>query len=267
MSYPKYTVRQYTKRINTSEEDFTETVSLKNRTDYLPVSFSYPHYQTVLKCVADTVTRASDRIIHQYSYPLTDTCFTSKFFLPLTATTTFLNGNRIGYKGTMYSYHNTGSGLTFAPAYEVQGRIGNNGYCLAEEVDTLITYDKYLSNGRFLKYTDRSGIPTHLKWSDDGNYLLAKVRSSQANPSFTYNAGATDPKQRLLLNGTSVFSLSETEASVYTYDSFGNVTSVTSSNGQTFFYEYDSVGRLACIKDTNGKTLQRFTYHYSSGTN
>ena len=257
MSYPKYTVRQYTKRINTSEEDFTETVSLKNRTDYLPVSFSYPHYQTVLKCVADTVTRASDRIIHQYSYPLTDTCFTSKFFLPLTATTTFLNGNRIGYKGTMYSYHNTGSGLTFAPAYEVQGRIGNNGYCLAEEVDTLITYDKYLSNGRFLKYTDRSGIPTHLKWSDDGNYLLAKVRSSQANPSFTYNAGATDPKQRLLLNGTSVFSLSETEASVYTYDSFGNVTSVTSSNGQ----------RLACIKDTNGKTLQRFTYHYSSGTN
>ena len=49
----------------------------------------------------------------------------------------------------------------------------------------------------------------------------------------------------------------------YTYDNFGNVSSVTDANKKTTYYEYDNFGRLIRVKDENNNILEKRGYNFA----
>lgn len=57
-------------------------------------------------------------------------------------------------------------------------------------------------------------------------------------------------------------SLPQAMVTSYTYDLFGNLTSVTDPSGKKKSFGYDSAFRLKLIRDSNDKILQKYEYHY-----
>ncbi|HEY9045273.1 MAG TPA: immunoglobulin domain-containing protein [Ohtaekwangia sp.] len=51
----------------------------------------------------------------------------------------------------------------------------------------------------------------------------------------------------------------------YTYDGFGELSSITDANNQVIYYEYDPFDRLRLIRDNQGKILKEYVYHFGEG--
>lgn len=268
--YPKYTVKSKTTVFSGEGESLVETTSVKNTIRDIKAVYGYPHRQRVLKVTSDTVSRQSDVVVNEYSFPLDsltqDTCFTRDFFLPCTATTTLYNGNRIDHRRTSYGWFHTSIDSIFAASCDMCETRADDGCCIPESYDTLVTYNTYSSDGHLLRYTEKGQMPVRLLWDRNRERLLAKIQFNPQvpiNENFLQSYSAIQQPAYLF----PLFDRTDTNVTIYAYDAFNNVSSITSGNRQTLHYEYDSMGRLRRIKDTNGKTVKEYEYHYSTGLN
>lgn len=270
MSYPKYTVTRKVETTSAGDESLTETTSYVNTLNEVKVNYRYPHLQRVLKVTSDTLTRGSDVLVNRYVYPIdslnADTCFTKNYYLPLLSHSMDYNGNTISRNSSSFGWFQAGDNTVFAPRYELQAKRGSNGIC-TEQNDTLLTYVSYTPDGHLKQYTEHGKCTTNYFWDTVHDRLLAKVHTPGTSYDFGYNSHAADPLQRVMYRGHSLFSYPEFKAQVYSYDDFGNVTTISSDNGQTLYYEYDAMGRLNRIRDTNGNAVKEYEYHYSVNNN
>jgi len=128
----------------------------------------------------------------------------------------------------------------------------------------LLMYDK---NGRFIgrKEYGSKGIKSEFKYDDNGNRIYSKVDGE--NPiTATY-----DDQDRLLTWGNNEYTYNENgdletkhntstdQTTVYNYDVFGNLKSVTLSNSDIITYKVDGKNRQV-MKSKNGTQVYRFIY-------
>nr|WP_242054671.1 putative Ig domain-containing protein [Nostoc sp. FACHB-190] len=101
---------------------------------------------------------------------------------------------------------------------------------------TRMVYD---DNNNLLQVTDANNLVTKYEYDDKGNL---KSRTEQYCGCATVTPGS----------------------SYYTYDKFGNMTSLVTPTGASMIMKYDSYGQLLSMKDGKGNVIQSFSY-YANG--
>ncbi|WP_206758273.1 putative Ig domain-containing protein [Nostoc sp. FACHB-190] len=101
---------------------------------------------------------------------------------------------------------------------------------------TRMVYD---DNNNLLQVTDANNLVTKYEYDDKGNL---KSRTEQYCGCATVTPGT----------------------SYYTYDKFGNMTSLVTPTGASMTMKYDSYGQMLSMKDGKGNLIQSFSY-YANG--
>lgn len=126
------------------------------------------------------------------------------------------------------------------------------------DVTTTFTYDNY---GRRTKIVDPSAGTrnTSYTWNDDGSSVTTE---SNAKGSIATSVDKYGRVTGITRTGTGAFN------TTYTYDTYGRLSSVTSTNSTSEEYTYDAYDRVLTAKETvpDGKWLQK-AFTYGSGGN
>lgn len=227
--------------------------------------------EIVTKCLSKTVYRKKDNLITDsirtnYNYPRTQD-FVSQYFFPVIGEMNYHNNYFMGGKKTEYNKDNEENSLfnlnLLVPTKEmVFTPIGKND----KDSITTITYNSFDTDGIVKTYTEPGKCMTKLFYETiaGAKRLVARVTCASGYYGITCNPVAADPRYIIQKNGVSIFNIPETEAIVYSYDTAGRVSSITSGSGQSLYYVYDNVMRLSIIKDQNGKIVKRYTYNYKN---
>lgn len=215
------------------------------------------------KCSKKTVVRGGNKLIVSYDYA---NYLNDKGFLPLRSTTTYFNGSRLSKNETQYTLFNG----HYQPGFDIS-TLGNG------VPDTLTVYNAYNNRGRLQQFTRKGEYPTRLYWSSRDR-LIARLTSPYMDTDITTNeqvfnimpfqfAPSTipSPLNTLKIGEQSIFQYPAVSANTYVYDSRNRICASASENGLVSYYIYDALGRLTEIQDVDHNTLQRFTYHYSTG--
>ena len=225
----------------------------------------------ITKCVMKTVYRktgnaVTDSIRTNYEYPKL-VCFNNQYFFPVIGEMNYHNNYFMGGKKTEYNKDNEENSLfnlnLLVPTKEmVFTPIGKND----KDSITTITYNSFDTDGNVETYTEPGKCMTKLFYETiaGAKRLVARVTCASGYYGITCNPVAADPRYIIQKNGVSIFNIPETEAIVYSYDTAGRVSSITSGSGQSLYYVYDNVMRLSIIKDQNGKIVKRYTYNYKN---
>ena len=248
--YPKYDL----KRVYTETQQsngLTKDTLIYMMTEYSDSigNLQPPRFR---KCTRETIARADSRMEKQYTY---QSLAAYKYFIPLVSTSTSYNGSLMQTEATQYALFSN----KYLPKYETT-------QLESGPVDTLVTYHTYSSKGHPLTFTRKGEHMTTMYWNTSKDRLLASLTYPSSTASqVTPNTQAQTPDLVLGVGSQSIFSFPEVRATTYVYDQKGRVVSSATGNGLVTYYSYDSLGRLTEIQDANGNTLQRFSYHYSTG--
>ncbi len=222
------------------------------------------YFPGLRKCITEQHSRSGFRYKKSYEYGhfAEDTCFT-----PLLSTTSYYNNYFMGVEKTNYSLYNG----HYQPSSETKS-------ITSGIEDTTVIYNGYTATGLLDSYTKKGKYPTLLFWNNK-DQLLATVTSPFNRAAYTcfeeiYNpdpflgpSNAPSPVDVLKVQNQSIFAIPRAIASTYVYDSWGRPYASANGNGNVTYYLYDQHGRLTEIQDENHNTIQRFTYHYSTGSN
>ncbi|MDV7699178.1 DUF5977 domain-containing protein [Chryseobacterium soli] len=141
---------------------------------------------------------------------------------------------------------------------------------------TEVTYDKYDNKANLQQYTGKDGIPVTIIWGYNQTEPIAKIEGAQLSdidPSLINSivaASDTDAsrppmeEETALLSAFDLFrnntSLSNYLITMYTYDPFIGIRSITPPSGIREYYKYDTVNRLEKIVDANNKIIREYAY-------
>lgn len=253
--HPKYDLASIVTSIRQNGGMITDTCTYAMQTfkNHISGWSAAPFFR---KCMQETLSRVGSQWIKAYNYA---THSSAPYFMPICRTETYIDGSLTAIEATEYGYMNG----FYVPQYETT-QLGGG------PVDTLVTYHSYETNGNIRSFTRKGEYPTQLFWKL--NKLVASVttpldRSAMNCPNQSIGYLFGDPWHVIELNadGRSIFDVPDTQATTYVYDSGGRLISSASGNGLVTYYLYDALGRLTEIQDADHNTLQRFTYHYSTG--
>jgi YD repeat-containing protein len=143
---------------------------------------------------------------------------------------------------------------------------GHSGY---SSVNAEIEYASYTRDGNPQQFTLKGvSAPVTYIWSYDGQFPVAEIRNATFSDAETaYGSSLTSFKASMTPNISSLGStlrsgLSGAQVSVYTYDPFAGILTMTDAKGKTTSYEYDSYERLKHLKDQDGNIVKSYDYHY-----
>jgi YD repeat-containing protein len=136
--------------------------------------------------------------------------------------------------------------LTYNPEESIQ---------IIQDAYNFPTIYKYDSQGNIIQQTNAEGQSTALQYDGDNN-LVQITDPNGSIATYGYNEFGdilwrTDPHAPNDPNPTTTR---------YTYDRYGQNTSVTLPSGAAFKTDYDSKGNLLAMKDENNKIIQAYTY-------
>lgn len=159
-----------------------------------------------------------------------------------------------GYpRDRMKTYFSRGGGGGTSKSFNLLGNLTHTTYPDGSEEN----YEYDLRFNKVKSQTDRGGRTTTRSFDAEGNArkkVEAKGTAEERTTDYTYNEYG-----QLL---TSAMGDSQT---VYTYDSLGNITSVTDPEGHTTeFLEHDIMGNVLKMKDANQEI---WTYTYDAAGN
>jgi RHS repeat-associated protein len=143
----------------------------------------------------------------------------------------------------------TGSGVEFV--YDPENSI----QVVKDALGNATTYE-YDTRGSVVRVVDALGATTRLEYDDDNN-LVKSIDPNNLVTVYTYD------------NNHNVLSRSETYCGCpgvvpgftsYTYNKYGQQTSVTLPTGATLFQDYDYYGNLLSLRDGKGSVILSYTY-------
>lgn len=208
----------------------------------------------------------TDSIKTEYEYPKSE-IFTSQYYFPAIKEMQYKNNAFTGGKRLIFNKDDSNNNLfnmnQLVPIKEILYTI--DGIHNMDSITT-ITYNSFYPDGNVETYTEKGKCMTKLFYETiaGAKRLVAKVTCASGYYNMTCNPTSADPKYIVSKNGISVFNMPNTQAVVYSYNTSGLVSSITSRSGQTLYYYYDDAMRLSEIKNQNGKTLNKYTYNYKN---
>lgn len=266
--YPKYDISSIitsTHVDNGMVRDTTTYLRNNNNYEFLPTTGG-PRPPYFRLCISEEQKRNGNTFHKTFGYPTFNNA--RPFFTPVVSVTQYINGSFTDKTERVYG--NVSS--LYVPVREV-------AYHTAGVPDTLVRYTSYLNNSQLKGYPEtfqqQGKAPTRIFWNKRGKQLARITcpydltgivcHDSTAVGYVPANQHATDPLMKFTMpDGTSIFSKPQVEATVYTYNASGLVSSITSGNGYTYYYEYDGARRLTIVHDAEGHIVQRFTYNYAT---
>jgi RHS repeat-associated protein len=143
----------------------------------------------------------------------------------------------------------TGGGVEFV--YDPENSI----QVIKDALGNATTYE-YDARGSVVRVVDPMGATTRMEYDDENN-LIKSIDPNNLVTVYTYD------------NKRNVLSRSETYcgcpgvvpgSTSYTYNKYGQQTSVTLPTGATLFQDYDSRGNLLALRDGKGSVILSYTY-------
>ncbi|NOX48402.1 MAG: hypothetical protein GXO89_15635, partial [Chlorobi bacterium] len=231
-------------------DDVTHLETISNFAIQEPLLYDNPHYNMI---PASTISRIKTYVGGDYIYePLSESSFS-------------------------YSYNDEyeSSDLVFMPYLEQSIAIDNQKNDLTITTDYIVD-DKGNITSESIDFDGEGTKTTTATYTSNGswcNYLPDFVTVTQINGQKDPFVNSTDfvyGPEGLLVQKISFANLQDKLSEFYTYDGFGNVSSITnkplpSSVPRSIYFEYDSKGRFV-IKKTNILNHESFfTYCHKTG--
>jgi RHS repeat-associated protein len=149
-------------------------------------------------------------------------------------------------KGQIVSVNAMGiSALT--AVYDNRGLLTSTTDAMGNDID----YD-YNSNGKLTSVTDEIGTYMNMTYDADGNVVSA-TNGIGTTATFTYDSKGN------CISKTTTYDGMKSVTEYYSYDSAGNITQITDSDGNITTTDYDSVGNITSATDSLGNTTN-YTY-------
>ncbi|MCC5640462.1 hypothetical protein LC593_32470 [Nostoc sp. CHAB 5844] len=121
------------------------------------------------------------------------------------------------------------------------------------------TYE-YDTRGNVVRVVDALGNQTRMVY-DDNNNLLQVTDANNLVTKYEYDDKGNLKSRTEQYCGCATVT---PETSYYTYDKFGNMTSLVTPTGASMIMKYDSYGQMLSMKDGKGNLIQSFSY-YANG--
>jgi RHS repeat-associated protein len=145
--------------------------------------------------------------------------------------------------------NSSGNGVEFV--YDPQ----NSVEVVRDALGNTTTYE-YDSRGNVVRSVDAGGGTNRLEYDEDSN-LIKSTDANNLVTKYTYDGrGNLTSRSEIYCGCAGVVPGTTT----YTYNEFGQQTSVTLPTGATFFQDYDSRGNLLALRDGKGSQILAYTY-------
>lgn len=246
--YPKYVVKEQIDSIkNGSLWDVTKTKYFYKK-DSLEVTHPYIHNADFCKVTDQTTIHGNDSssVLYTYAFDSTETKAIAQRYFYLTPLKTTYTHNNVPYKEERTAYQQRDGHYLPAAVTVKQNYL---------EEDTLIVYNDYTDTYALKRFTRSGELPVQVYWDPTDTSVLGMVQGNY-NLLSTLNT----------INNWSQIRKDYPQLSVssYTYDSLGNLTSITVPNGNREYYEYGFGNRLTKQRNTFMQLMEEFLYHYQS---
>lgn len=129
---------------------------------------------------------------------------------------------------------------------------------------------EYYSTGS-IRCIKKNGATRILIWAECGQKLIASIMVNTGNSS-SIMSQSTALEEQYGNRPASAFPISQiinmrnenpsALFTVYSYDVYGNLTSVCNPNGCTEYFGYDKMGRLTEQRNNNNEITKQYDYHY-----
>lgn len=227
----------------------------------------YTHQQTIIKLDSITTSRGNHKQTETFSYALSSNARIQQFYIPQMSHRYYRNNMLQG-----------GDSISFSavPVNGITRDLITNIYHIYSNgsSDVYRQYVNFTSTGRPSQIIEKwmGGIPLHLTWANNDNYLAVTMFKQEAGIPISYPGSAIFNEQQALHWVTSQIqnSNNSTDVSpllgifnVYVYHPSGSIIAIINSDGTTTHYEYDHGLRLTDILDTNLKSMKHYEYQYT----
>ncbi|OCA77102.1 hypothetical protein BBI01_01170 [Chryseobacterium artocarpi] len=158
---------------------------------------------------------------------------------------------------------------------------------VSEQMEKMISYDKYDEKGNLLQYTIKDGTPISIIWGYNRSFPIAKlqgIKFEDINQSIIEDLqkasdndlieGAWNNEDYLIdlqNNLRADSALENVQVTTFTYDPLVGVRSITQPSGVRVYYEYNSDHKLQYIKQeeetSQGKIMRvinEYNYHFKN---
>lgn len=144
---------------------------------------------------------------------------------------------------------------------------------LSTDVDRVVKYDNYDTNGNPLDYSILKNTPISIVWGYGGQYPIAEIKNATYADVETVLSKATIDALNLptVTEATIITAmnklrtdsrLAKSMVTSYTYKPLVGMTSKTDARGVTEYYEYDGMQRLKAVLDQVKNVTTSMDYHY-----
>lgn len=142
-------------------------------------------------------------------------------------------------------------------------------YLKGDQFETEITFDKYDNKGNLLQYTTRDGLITTYLWSYNQRLPIAEIKNASQEEIKQYLGTSID--QLASTNNPNISlvkklqeDLPQSMVSIYEYNHFKGLSTMTNISGLSTFYTYNSFNNLETIKNNEGKKIVDYFYNYAN---